>query len=117
MLDEFGARIFTPEEEEHIKRTEQMNRPRWPAVNKPKDTTGPEPARIVNDLDDNIPKTSAARLSAMLANNPKIQAAQSEWEKKNQRELESCNAWMHLTLASTITTFFYRIWSIYTETP
>lgn len=52
----------------------------WMAINKPKESTNPEPSRIVSDIVDNTaPKASSV---GILASNPRIQAAQSEWERK-----------------------------------
>ncbi|RGP81792.1 hypothetical protein FLONG3_96 [Fusarium longipes] len=84
MLGGTGAPIFTPDEERHLKRLEHdaHTGAKWAAVNIPKENTEPEPARIVSDLNGTALKTSQAKLSSMLASNPKIQAAQSEWEKK-----------------------------------
>ncbi|OBS20130.1 hypothetical protein FPOA_11852 [Fusarium poae] len=87
MLDEFGAPIFSPEEVEHLKRLEQQHpsNARRMAVDRLREPS-PEPARVVSDISDGALKTSAARLSSLLASNPKIKAAQSEWEKKNQSQ-------------------------------
>lgn len=101
MLDSFGVAIFSPEEIEKPKRLEQIN-PRWGTDNNPKESD-PEPARVVSDIqNDGALKTPAAGLSSMLASNPKIKAAQSEWEKKKQRELSVQVTYMRLTLPSTI---------------
>ncbi|KAF9771547.1 hypothetical protein IL306_010810 [Fusarium sp. DS 682] len=52
----------------------------WNPANKA--NTGPEPSRIVSD----IIGSAAVKASAVgfLSNNPRIQAAQSEWERKSQ---------------------------------
>ncbi|CAJ0541255.1 Ff.00g079590.m01.CDS01 [Fusarium sp. VM40] len=53
----------------------------WSSVNKPQ-TNGPNPARVVSDIIENAAvKASAA---GILSSNPRIQAAQSEWERKSQ---------------------------------
>ncbi|SPJ82512.1 uncharacterized protein FTOL_09917 [Fusarium torulosum] len=53
----------------------------WSSVNKPK-TNGPKPARIVSNIMENAAvKASAA---GILSSNPRIQAAQSEWERRSQ---------------------------------
>ncbi|GKU02079.1 unnamed protein product [Fusarium langsethiae] len=89
MLGKSGASVFTPEEVEHLNHVEQQHGARWAAVNKPKEFD-PEPGRVVSDIDGDMAlKTSAARLSSLLASNPKIKAAQSEWEKKNQSQSQS----------------------------
>ncbi|KAL6922796.1 hypothetical protein ACHAPO_008304 [Fusarium lateritium] len=85
MLDESGLPIFSPEEDEHLKRVEQNAR-RF-ALDRLRDPS-PEPARVVSDIGHGAHQTSAARLSSLLSSNPKIKAAQSEWEK-NQSQSQS----------------------------
>ncbi|KAJ4251936.1 hypothetical protein NW762_011236 [Fusarium torreyae] len=58
----------------------------WSSVNRakagPMKSSGPEPARIVSDIVENAAvKASAA---GSLSTNPKIQAAQLEWERRSQ---------------------------------
>jgi hypothetical protein len=66
----------------------------WSSVNKPK-TNGPEPARIISDIMENAAvKASAA---GILSSNPRIQAAQSEWERRSQGKLHMQRMQMHLT--------------------
>ncbi|KAM0293230.1 hypothetical protein ACHAO9_001951 [Fusarium lateritium] len=58
----------------------------WNSVNRPK-TNGPEPTRIVSDIMENAAvKASAA---GILSSNPRIQAAQSEWERRSQGQPSS----------------------------
>ncbi|WZH42976.1 uncharacterized protein QYS62_003975 [Fusarium acuminatum] len=53
----------------------------WTSVNKPQ-TNGPNPARIVSDIMENA--AVKASVAGILSSNPRIQAAQSEWERKSQ---------------------------------
>ncbi|KAG8358781.1 hypothetical protein FVEN_g3890 [Fusarium venenatum] len=85
MLDEYGLPIFSPEDVEHLKRLEQNAR--RIALDRLRDPS-PEPARVVSDISDGALTTSATRLSSLLSSNPKIKAAQSEWEK-NQSQSQS----------------------------
>lgn len=55
----------------------------WMAVNKPK-LNGPEPARIVSDIAE--PTAAQSSAAGALATNSRIQAAQLEWERRNQGE-------------------------------
>ncbi|KAJ4015866.1 hypothetical protein NW752_006795 [Fusarium irregulare] len=56
------------------------------AVNKPK-LNDPEPARIVSDIAE--PTTTQSSAAGALATNSRIQAAQLEWERKNQGQSQS----------------------------
>ncbi|KAF4970849.1 hypothetical protein FSARC_2215 [Fusarium sarcochroum] len=84
MLEESKLRMMSSSEDTNkIKRTSFSP---WSSVNKPKPkpmkSSGPEPARIVSDIVENAAvKASAA---GSLSTNPKIQAAQMEWERRRQ---------------------------------
>lgn len=56
----------------------------WSSVNKPH-TNGPNPARVVSDIVENAAVKASA--TGILSSNPRIQAAQSEWERKSQGKL------------------------------
>ncbi|KAJ4135164.1 hypothetical protein NW768_004782 [Fusarium equiseti] len=58
----------------------------WMAVNK-QQLNNPEPARIVSDIAG--PTTGQSSAAGALATNSRIQAAQLEWERKNQGQSQS----------------------------